>query len=378
LKVALATLYPLDLARIPGGVRTVTFNLVQGLRQWPDLDMHVIHCHSDVDCDRDVVHDGVSVHYRTMPRRRLVPNLLMAIPRVEHLLRQIQPDLVNAHVAHHAVAALRAGYPTVFTIHGVSHREAQVYTSTWFDRSRFLLERVLHDYAMRHVRDVVAISPYIMEEYRHRTHARFHRIDNPLLPEFFAVPDLAEEGRLLYVGTIDQRKNVIDLLRAMVIVRSKMPDVHLRIAGRTTNVDYGRQVQEFVASQGLQRNVEFLGLLDQSHLLDEYARCTAVVLASLQETAPMAVIEAMAAGKPVVATRVGGVTDLVEDGRSGLTVETRDVAGLARCLLNLLADPALRRSMGQRGSQLAQRFRVETVATAYRQLYYDIVGRAIP
>ena len=409
LRVVLATLYPTDPRRIPGGLRAVAYNLVQGLREWPDLDVHVVHCHSEVDRDRDVVDGNVTVHYRAMPRQRLVPNTLRAIGRVEGLLRELQPDVVNAHVAHYAVAALRAGYTPLLTIHGVLEREAQIYKSTLFDRGRFVLETWLERYALRRVRDVVAISPYVLEQYRTGSRARFHRIDNPLPNEFFTVPDLtappsrstpfgpaarrggtafgarderrgdgAEEGRLLYAGTIDERKNVLDLLRALLIVRQDKPDVVLRVAGRTTSAAYDRAVREFVAAQGLQRNVEFLGLLDKDRLLDEYARCAVVVLASVQETAPMTVIEAMAAGKPVVATRVGGVPHLVENGSSGFTVAVGDVKSLASRVLTLLDDRDLCRRMGQRGRELAQRFRVETVADAYRRLYYELAGRAAP
>jgi glycosyltransferase involved in cell wall biosynthesis len=395
--VVLATLYPTDPRRIPGGLRAVAYNLVQGLREWPDLDVHVVHCHSEVDRDRDVVDGNVTVHYRAMPRQRLVPNTLRAIGRVEGLLRELEPDVVNAHVAHYAVAALRAGYTPLLTIHGVLEREAQIYKSTLFDRGRFVLETWLERYALRRVRDVVAISPYVLEQYRTGSRARFHRIDNPLPNEFFTVPDLtappsrstfgarderrgdgAEEGRLLYAGTIDERKNVLDLLRALLIVRQDKPDVVLRVAGRTTSAAYDRAVREFVAAQGLQRNVEFLGLQDKDRLLDEYARCAVVLLASVQETAPMTVIEAMAAGKPVVATRVGGVPHLVENGSSGFTVAAGDVESLASRVLTLLDDRDLRRRMGQRGRELAQRFRVETVADAYRRLYYELAGRAAP
>lgn len=88
----------------------------------------------------------------------------------------------------------------------------------------------------------------------------------------------------------------------------------------------------------------------------------------------MTIIEAMAAGKPVVATRVGGVPDLVEDGHSGFIVEPGDVEGMARCILELLTSLDARRNMGRRARQLAERFRLETVAAQYRQLYYEVVG----
>jgi glycosyltransferase involved in cell wall biosynthesis len=378
LRVALVALYPAPGARAPGGVRAVVHNLVRGLQTYDDLQIHVVHCHADIREGAVVEADNVRVDYIAMPRRRLVPNTLRSIVRVERLLRQVQPEVVNTHAAHYTVAALRAGYPTVFTIHGVVHREAQVYTSTLFDRSRFLLESWCERYALRHVRDLIAISPYVLEEYCSRSKARFHRIDNPLPSEFFSIPNLEEEGRLLYAGTIDERKNVIDLLRALVIVRQHMPGVRLRVAGRATSQGYFRKVRGFLATHDLESNVEFLGLQDSDHLVQEYAHCAAVVLASRQETAPMAVMESMAAGKPVVVTRVGGVADLVENRRSGFIVEPGDVAGFAHCIMELLADKDLRRSMGQRSRQLAERFRLEIIAAKYRRLYYEVAGREMP
>ncbi len=92
----------------------------------------------------------------------------------------------------------------------------------------------------------------------------------------------------------------------------------------------------------------------------------------------MAVIEAMAAGKPVVATRVGGVPDLIEDGRTGYLVDAGDVTSLARKSIKLLQDDDLRRQMGHRAREVAQRFRLENVALQYRKLYYQVAGRAVP
>lgn len=380
LRVALVALYPAPGAKAPGGVRTVVQSIVRGLQAYDDLQVHVIHCHADIPANAEVTSGHTQVHYIAMPRRRLVPNTLASIPRVERLLRQLQPDVVNTHAAHYTIAALRAGLPTVFTIHGVMHREAQVYTSTLFDRTRLLLEKWLDGYAVRHVRDIVAISPYVLDEYRERSSARFHRIDNPLAPEFFTIPNLesGNEHRLLYAGTVDERKNVLDLLRALVIVRQQIPAIQLRVAGRTTSPPYEEKVRRFVAEQGLTPNVEFLGLLDKEQMLQEYARCAVVVLASRQETMPMAVIEAMAAGKPVVTTRVGGVPELVEDGGSGYTVAPCDVESLARHVLELLNDATIRQRLGQRARQLAGRFQLETVAAQYRQLYYEVAGRALP
>ncbi len=378
LRVAIVALYPVSGGKAPGGVRAVVHNLVGGLRAYDDLELTVIHCHSDIDESGIVEDNDTTVHYIAMPRQRLVPNTLTSIGRVEQKLRQLQPDVVNAHAAHYTVAALRAGYPTIYTIHGVVHREAEVYTSTLFDRLRFMLEDACARYAVRRVRDIVAISPYVLEEYRCRSNARFHRIDNPIPDRFFTVPNLEEEGRLLYAGTIDERKDVLGLLHALALVRKSVPHVLLRVAGRWISRAYYQQVVDLIAAESLQGNVDLMGLQQSDALLQEYARCAAVVLASRQETAPMAIIEAMAAGKPVVATRVGGVADLVEDGRSGFVVEPGDQRALAQRIVEMLTNADMRRRMGGRARQLAERFQLQIVAAQYRRLYYQVAGKTMP
>jgi glycosyltransferase involved in cell wall biosynthesis len=378
LRVAIVALYPVPGGKAPGGVRAVVHNLVGGLQVYDDLELVVIHCHSDIDVGGVVEDKDTTVHYIAMPRQRLVPNTLTSIGRVEQRLRQLQPDVVNTHAAHYTVGALRAGYPTIYTIHGVVHREAEVYKSTLFDRLRFLLEDACARYAVRRVSDIIAISPYVLEEYRCRSNARFHRIDNPVPSRFFSVPNLEQEGRLLYAGTIDERKDVLGLLRALALVRHSVPHVLLRVAGRWIRRAYYQQVLDLIAAESLQDNVTLLGLQQSAALMQEYARCAAVVLASRQETAPMAIMEAMAAGKPVVATRVGGVADLVEEGRSGFVVQPGDHSALARRIVEVLTNAEMRRRMGERARQLAERFHVQIVAAQYRQLYYEVAGKTMP
>ena len=85
----------------------------------------------------------------------------------------------------------------------------------------------------------------------------------------------------------------------------------------------------------------------------------------------------MAASKPVVATRVGGIPDLVREGETGFLVDAGDATGLARGLTTLLSDPALRKQMGARAHQQAvARFRLEEVARKYRQVYYLVAAES--
>lgn len=377
MRLALLTFYPGDPRMIPGGIRMVSYNLVQGLKTYPDLDLHVVHCHSDIDQDRIVQDGGVTIHYLTLPRQRIIPNLVTGVRRVQKTLAEIRPDLVHAHVAHFAYAGARAGYPTIFTIHGVLAREREIYRGTLFDRLRYGLLGWYEARALRQVDRLVAISSYVLDAYAHVRAKPWLRIDNPVSQEFFAVADRAEAGRILYAGSITEIKDLLTLLRAVERLVPLYPGVRLRLAGRATSDAYERQVRAFVETHGLQEQVEFLGLLSRDELLEEYSRCALLVLSSLQENAPMAVIEAMAAGKPVVATRVGGVPDLVSEGETGYLVPVGDDLTMAERLADLLGDAALRERLGRQARAVAQgRFGVERVAGEYYALYQCVLEGA--
>ena len=375
MKVALLIDYPVDPECIPGGVRAVAYHLAQGLSRHPDLELHVLHCHSEVPADQVIQHGRVTVHYLSRPRKRIVPNAITGVGQVAAALRELQPDLVNAHTGQYAYAALRAGFPTIYTIHGVAHRELRTFRG-WKHRLGLLISAYYDRSVIRRVDDIIAISPYILDEYRGRTEARFHRVDNPIPDDYFELSAPATPGRLLFAGTISERKDPITLLAALDCVRQEIPAAHLHLAGRAIDAEYPQRVQQFVAERKLADCTNFLGLLDVRTMMEEYARCAVMVLPSRQETAPVVILEAMAAGKPVVATDVGGVRDLIEDGVSGFVTPAGDVEAMTRRITQLLKDDVLREEMGRRGKEIAwARFRRDIIADRYREIYLEVATR---
>jgi glycosyltransferase involved in cell wall biosynthesis len=331
-----------------------------------------------VTASYEVEDQNLHLHYLALPTRRVVPNILRSVFLIQKTLELLRPDVVNSHTPPFTVASLRAGLPTLFTIHGVVHREAPYYRASLFDRLRFALEKWFERQALRRTTEIVAINPYIQDVYSGWTRGRFHLIENALSLDLFSLPNREEENRLLYAGSVSELKNIIGLLEAVAIVRENRPDVRLRVAGKPAGRFFQEKIFGFIEGQHLESNVQLLGLLDRDDLLDEYSRCAAVVLASHQETAPMAVMEAMAAGKPVITTRVGGTAYLVEDRKTGFVVEPGDQKGLALRIGELLRDDDLRRDLGQQAREQAQRFRPEATAAKYRQLYYQVAGRLCP
>ena len=143
--------------------------------------------------------------------------------------------------------------------------------------------------------------------------------------------------------------------------------------------DYARRCLQAVQAYGLGDRVQFLGSLPAVALREELATCTAVALAAYQETAPVTIAEAMAAGCPVVATAVGGVPDLIEDGQTGLLSPAADVDALAVNLRRLLDDAALAQRLGLAVQAAAPaRFHPVAVAAQTRATYNQVMRPGPP
>ena len=175
----------------------------------------------------------------------------------------------------------------------------------------------------------------------------------------------------LVVGTVGWLlpiKGPMILLKAMDRVWQKYPDVQLVYVGKG-------ELQETLHTQALQRGlsdrVKFLGWRDDVHeimpVFDLF------VLPSLNEGMGRVLVEAMAAGKPVVASKVGGIPDLVKDGKNGLLVEPGDIDGLSFAIQELLSDKKIRDEMGEKGKNMAQSFSVEKMIEKINDLYYMLI-----
>ena len=154
-------------------------------------------------------------------------------------------------------------------------------------------------------------------------------------------------------------KGVGVLLDALSIIGSDAStrDIPLRalVAGGSRHVE-GFRAQ--AASRGLGDRIVFLGHRDD--IPDLLAAADIVTLPSFYEGLPYAISEAMAASLPVIATRVGGIPEMIDDPTSGLLIDGGDAPALAACLVRLAGDPGLRRAMGERARQLAeQRFSLD-------------------
>ena len=95
LRLAMVTFYPEDSRVVSGGIRMVAYNLVQALRAYPDLELHVVHCHADIAHDHTERDGAATLHFLALPKQRLVPNLITGVQRLIRLLRAIAGSIAR-------------------------------------------------------------------------------------------------------------------------------------------------------------------------------------------------------------------------------------------------------------------------------------------
>lgn len=219
---------------------------------------------------------------------------------------------------------------------------------------------------LRRAHRLVVPSGFLEAIFRRHGHAP-EIVPNYIDVERFGPRRPADEGpRLLVTRNLEPIYNVGAAIDALAIVRERVADATLWIAGTGSE----RQALADRAQRlGVADAVHFLGRVPNDEIPMRYATASIALNPTDVDNMPISVLEAFAAGVPVVSTRAGGVPWVVEDGVDGLLVDVGDAAGLAAACLRVLEDPALAERLVDAGRRRVDGFRVERVVEAWQALY---------
>jgi glycosyltransferase involved in cell wall biosynthesis len=192
-------------------------------------------------------------------------------------------------------------------------------------------------------------------------------------------PPAASSGRrrvvVVSAAAVRPIKDLETLIRAAAVVTRQLAEARFRVHGPLDDRAYAARCDALIRELGLGAAFTLEGWSDDRDAI--YRDADVAVLSSVSEGHPFALLEAMARGVPVVATRAGGVPDLV--GEAGWLVPPRDPESLAAAVLTLLRDPARRSELGRAGrTRVAERFSTERMVAAYRTLYADVAAVRAP
>ena len=204
---------------------------------------------------------------------------------------------------------------------------------------------------------------------------RFGTVDETTLQQVRETYEIGDRPVLLFVGTLMPRKGVTELVRALdEVVNHRGRDVDIVLAGEgDLDVSYTQRVETLIASAGLGTHITMPGFVSEEDLTALYQIADALLVPSLEEGFGMTAIEAMAAGTPVVGTRVGGLPDLIDPGRTGTLTDPGDVSGLADAIedmLDMIVDS--RTDIEEAAQSKAVEYAWPSIAERFAEVYREV------
>lgn len=380
-----------------GGIGRFTYDLANGFAAHHH-DVHVV-THADGPDRTDFI-DGVWVH--CLSNQRPIPSavrgdvlqhnyrlLASNYSEIERLAADEPLDIVSAPIwnVEGALIACDERFPTVLTLMTPLKAVVEMHPS-WERTDQLKRLLALEGATFRQARNVHAISRAILENmqqfYGPAQDARVVPLAVRDLASFTPRSRLADDGRVvvLFVGRLERRKGVDILLQACVDLLEDLPFVEVHFVGKDTpNTEMPRTYRETfqndpAVSDAIKARVHFAGAVSESELSQAYADADIFCLPSRYESFGLVLLEAMTFGLPLVASRVGGMAEIVTDGREGTLFEVGDVRGLTAALKSLATDAALRRRMAQAArATFEERFALPVIVPATIE-FYGAVSRA--
>lgn len=362
--------WPADPDQPRGGVESATVGLVRGLAARKNVELHVVTLEKDRDADLVEQTPLATVHRLAAGRMPMMFDVFGGPGRkkIDRCVREIAPDVVHFQETY-GFGGPYPDIPTIFTVHGFDSLNL-VTEKNWLWRLRSPLWKFAEKKGIGGHRFLVSIAPYVTEELETVCDSDITPIPNAISPQFFDIKASPAEGRVLFAGWINRRKNIGAAIRAVARLAEEGREVSLHAAGEFSDDEYLQEVEALIEEVGAEACVSLLGRVSQDVLREELSEARVLILPSLQENAPMVIAEAMAAGVPVVASDVCGMPTMIDDGGTGYLIKPNGIEGIADRLSRILGDDNLHRKMSDAAREKARNtYHPDAVVDATLALY---------
>ena len=378
LKVAILTSdkrdHDRDYANPAPGFGTAPAALLAGFAQVPEVEVHVVSCTQQPLAAPEKIAPNIFYHSLVVPKSGwLRTGYQGCIRAARKKLREIRPDIVHGQGTERdcALSAVFSGLPNVLTIHGNMRLVAEVNRARPF--SFLWLAARLESFALPRTDGVVCISHYTRDAVAGLAR-RTWVLPNAVEASFFDVqpaPDAAAPPRVLCVGMVCFRKNQNDFIRALdpLAERKKFKLVFL---GQVDGGAYGAEFLELVKARPWCEHVAFS---ERARVKEHFMAATVVALPTREDNCPMVVLEAMAAGVPVMASDVGGVPDLIASEKTGLFCDPAQPETFRAGVARLRDDREFSQRLARAAKAEALRqFHPQAVARRHLEIYREVAG----
>jgi len=350
--------------------------LLQGFAQIGGCEIHVVSCtQRTMIASPKKLADNIWFHSLHVPKIGWMRTLYQSCIRAtKRKLREIQPDIVHGQGTERncAISAVLSGFPNVLTIHGnmrlISRlNHARPFTYEW-------LAARLETFTIPRSHGIVCITHYTRDAVADLAKKTWI-VPNAVDASFFDVhPEINLERPpvILCVGAICIRKNQNAFIRALDPLAAKRKFRLVFLGGALRDENYGREFFGLIHARAW---CEHFGFVDREKLKSHLRESTLLALPSLEDNCPMVVLEAAAASVPVAAAKVGGVPDLIEDGKTGLFCDPHNAASMSGMVEKLLSQPQLARAIASEAKRRArERFYPAVIARQHLAIYKEVLS----
>ncbi len=336
----IAPAFPTETGIVNGGTAGVSYYLAKALQSSGKVELTVLRPTLTTLTpagSREI--DGISL--RVIPRLRIQQKhyyLLRGVhQQLQSVISELEPDVLHSQ----GDPSFSRLWPrSVCTIHGIAELDVLFRGARWSRWLRYLLIKGITRRARHAAPHVISISPYVRKFIGVNPNQKVWDIPNPVAESFFDIDHKPVLGRIFSASHCTRLKNIELLIRAFSLIYRKHPNAELRLAGSDQDSAYGQECRSLANELSVAAKVKFLGLLPVAKLQEELSRASVFALCSLQENAPLSISEAQSAGVPVVASRIGGIPWMVEDGVTGFLADPASVEDVAQKLEIILSNPS--------------------------------------
>lgn len=382
LKVLLIANCPRNLSAIKGGVESVSINLLNGFIDTP-VKIKVISIREDILTDEVVkFSENIDIYYFkfTFKGSKTFEYFTYGNQKVKKVYNEFNPDIVHLQGTG-PIMQLLSGIDKnkiVITQHGILSEELK-YQIGFKQKFKFFLRYTFEKYILPKYSNYISISEYnykILTSKYAIKNLNTRVIYNPVNPLFFKMDYPVNLNRIIYIGVINKRKGLLNLVKALALLKSEGITFYLDVAGGNNEREYLQEINQVVADNQLQPYINFHGWVTQTQVSELLAQSSILVLPSQQESLPVCIAEAMAASRVVVATNTGGVSEMFTNSQSGFLIAKDNIYEIVDSLRMLYNNKDIISSVSKNArNEAIAKYNPQTVANQTIDYYNSILKR---
>jgi glycosyltransferase involved in cell wall biosynthesis len=371
-------LLPPEIEKIDGGVVAVILNLLSSFSRMKNIEVTMVSFNQEIEEEKRIDYSSnIRIQYIPYRVRFKILDYFLNRKRMREITQSVKPDIIHIQeVTPHILRFIHLPKEfIVATQHGIMSEEIK-YAIGIKDKLQCLFKGYIERIVFPYFKNIIFISEYNKRLFTGKNFFD-QKIYNPVNPIFFEKqPGEGKMNSILYVGRLNKNKNLSLVLNALGALKKQNIIFDLHVIGGYKDDYYESIVTSLMKEHDLASQVTFYGWQTQEQILTIYEKGRIFILPSQQETMPVAIAEAMAQGKVVIASNVGAISEMFTDKSSGFLFERNDLEQLIDTLKQVYNNREMIEKISSNAIQEArEKFHPDSIASQTFEFYKKVLER---